>query len=655
MDTSTGRLGGIGMRQQSFSLNDILEWPQQLLQLASGAAPDRSARPSLVGGQDGSRQTTGSVTSEPGSQFALRFEPRSAGGGLCHTGVLVATCHSVAGGAALPIQCRWKRRIGMHEVDIDGIDRDQYHLSADDIGVEVVCQASSTEGAPRGGGTGVIGPVKLDPNTRMSLEQLVASGMGPFPVRHYRNVDDHHPREVMIRVTPEGVKVIHPGAARGNDGVSVCYCADFPRIVLHPTNQQMFTLELSDDPEHCFCFVALSRCSRDLIALLIRSFHSRQYVARTFLLSRMTQNPATPGAPFHVPRDNIQYDLNALSGRIARELQRTVRELLLLSRYSCNQEKEKHALQEQLRETIQSYTEAIEQMHQQVASAGGGQAGYLHLQLHDARAVYSQLQLEMQELKPQLEEAQLLEAGASPLPPSGVHTAEVAAIRGDIANLRASIAALASTSRSAPSRSAEIGRLLQDVEVLRKEKDELQRCAKQAESDKKDLVENFLYIKGCFDKLQMASVQAPTSEPEAEREVAQLKAAYDQAVDERNRYAVRFEALERDREKQKGSRESAVERMMIVNSRLIEERDQLEREKARISELYARTVGVTGLPAKASADGAGDAGEAGPGTGGHPNALEALQAELAGRVAMLEAKQEETDSLRARLRKLATV
>lgn len=648
MQTFRALFDGNGAGLQTPSLNSFLEFPQNLLQRASV---------SQAGGQATDRQKVGQAFADQGSQFSLRFEPRSEGGagGIWQTGVLAAATYSPsAGGAPLPIRCRWSRRIGMHEVEVPGIEGDQYYLSADDIGTEVVCHATSAEGAPRGGGAGVIGPVALDPSTRMSLEQLVASGVGPFPVRHHRSLDDTHPRDVMIRVTPEQVRVVHPGSARGGGDATACYCADYPKVVLHPASQQSFTLELSGDPEHSYHFVALSRCSRDLIALLIRAFHSRQYVALTYLLSQLTQNPAAPGARLSVPKESMEYDVPALGGRIAKELHRTVGQLLLLARHSRNAEKEKLELQEQLRETIQSYTEAIEKMHQQVASAGGGPAGSLRLQLHDARAVYSQLQLEMQELKPQLEEAQLLVSGAGPLAASGEHAAEVAALRGDISNLRSSIAALSSTSRGTGVRAVELQGLRQDIEVLTREKDELQRCAKKAGADKKDLIENFLYIKGCLDKLQMASLQAPPSQPDVERELAQVKTAYDQAVDERNRFSVRLEALERDREQQKGSRESAVERMMTVNSRLIEERGNLEKDKARISELYSRTVGAA-QPGGTTPATSGYPGLAAPSAEGAAKAIEALQAELAQKAAMLDEKQRETDSLRQRLRKLATV
>merc|ERR1712190_127128 len=158
-------------------------------------------------------------------------------------------------------------------------------------------------------------------------------------------------------------------------------------------------------------------------------------------------------------------------------------------------------------------------------------------------------------------------------------------------------------------RGEELRRLRSDVEQLHGEKEGLERCTVQADKEKQDLIENFLYVKGCLDKLQMASLQTPAASPEHEREVSKLKESYSQVVDERNRLAVRVEALDRDREKQKQMRESALERVMNANARLLEERDRLEKEKARVSDLYQNAMGAMGAVGPVSA---------GIGSGGYP-------------------------------------
>merc|ERR1712151_378691 len=198
-------------------------------------------------------------------------------------------------------------------------------------------------------------------------------------------------------------------------------------------------------------------------------------------------------------------------------------------------------------------------------------------------------------------------------------------------------------------RSEELRRLRQDVELLNGEKEGLKKMASNSEKEKQELVENFLYVKGLLDKLQMASLESPAASPEVEREIAQLKSQYSQIVDERNRLAVRVEHLDRDREKQKTQRESALERVMNANARLLEERDRLEKEKVRVSQLYQQTMGAMGAVAKASSN----SSDGYPSDSPSSADLQCLKQELAQKKELLEKREQEGESLRSRLRKLA--
>jgi len=630
----------VNLQTISDSLRDL---PQQLLRKTGGAS-------------DGPVHRRGTVSGDHRYDFALHFEPRSEGGGLCQTGVLVATATSRSPGEQpVPIKCCWKRRIGAHLIDIPGIDGTMYHASADDIGMSIVCVAEPTDPGYHGQAYGEMGPIELDPITRMSLENPVSFGGCRFPVRHFRDQDDPHPRDLQIHVSQDCVRVVHPGAGAPDREVVAPYMADYPKVVIHPLDYCKFRLELSEDRDKAYHFLALSRTSRDLIALLIRTFHARKYVATSFILSRLFQNPATPGAPL-TSVTHRDFDVHALSERLGKELDRTVGQLDAVDRVVKNSNEEKSQLMAQLNETITSYTDAIEKLHQQLAFSKGGSAAALQLQLHDARAQYSRLQLDVQAVKQQLEEHQ--RTAPEGIGATGDAVAEAERLKSEISQLRASISSMAgdqaANSQRDHTRAEELRRLRQDVEVLQKEKDGLERCSQQAEKEKQDLVENFLYVKGCLDKLQMASLQMPAASPEVEREVSQLKATYGQVVDDRNRLAVRVEALDRDREKQKGQRESALERVMNANARLLEERDRLEKEKARVSELYQRTMGAMGASSAEAAQQNATAASTSP-AGGDSAMLETLRAELATKTELLARKEQEGESLRSRLRKLAMV
>merc|ERR1712048_912666 len=278
---------------------------------------------------------------------------------------------------------------------------------------------------------------------------------------------------------------------------------------------------------------------------------------------------------------------------------------------------------------------------------GGGAAAQLQLQLHEERAVNQRLQLEANEVKNALEEEQRQAPQQSGNSEAETLQSEIARLRGNISSLAGEAA---SHSQRDHNRTEELRRLRQDVELLNGEKEGLERMAGNAEKEKQELVENFLYVKGLLDKLQMASLESPAASPEVEREIAQLKAQYSQIVDERNRLAVRVEHLDRDREKQKTQRESALERVMNANARLLEERDRLEKEKARVAQLYQQTMGAMGAVAKPPTGSSGGY----PSDSASTADLEALKLELAQKKELLAKREQEGESLRSRLRKLAT-
>merc|ERR1719195_143786 len=118
----------------------------------------------------------GRVSGQPSYHFSLHFEPRSEGGGLCQTGVLVATATTRSdGGQPVSINCRWKRRIGSNLIEIPGIHGCMYHTSADDIGMDIVCHAEPADSSNQGQAIGELGSFELDPITRMSLEENLIS------------------------------------------------------------------------------------------------------------------------------------------------------------------------------------------------------------------------------------------------------------------------------------------------------------------------------------------------------------------------------------------------------------------------------------------------------------------------------------------------
>lgn len=617
--------------------------------------PDQIRRTVGAPGADGAPvQRHGKVSGDHQFRFDIHFEPRSEGGGLCQTGVLVAaaTTKFDGGGQPVPITCQWKRRIGEHLIDIPGIQGSMYHASADDIGMDIVCVAEPPAGQGSGKASGVLGPFELDPITRLSLENLISSGGSRFPVRHFRNQDDPHPRDLQIHVTQDYVKVVHPGAERGSE-VLVHYTADYPRVVIHPLDTCKFCLELGEARDQIYQFVALSRTSRDLIALLIRCFHSRKYIATSLILSSLGQNPATPGAPL-TTLNKDRFDIRMLIGRLGTELDRNVGILKKVERKVRNATSEKKELQEQLRETITSYTEAIEKLHQQLNKAGPDAA--LQWKLHDARATNTKMHLELGELMQHL--ADEFPDGLGQFADEAMKTkanAEEDELKIEIEELRKNITALAGNAvnnvQIDSTRAAELTRLRRDVDMLNGEKEGLEKNLTEADKEKQNLIDNFLSVKKDLDNLQMASLNSSAADPEMERHLASLRAKQEEAIEERNKVANRLESLDREREKQKQQREAALERVMAQNTKLLEERDRMETEKARVSGLYQATMGAMGAgPDAAAAGSSACAAEFDPSV-----SVESLREELRQKTELLGKREQESESLRSRLRKLAMV
>merc|ERR1712151_1017933 len=131
-----------------------------------------------------------------------------------------------------------------------------------------------------------------------------------------------------------------------------------------------------------------------------------------------------------------EFDVQGLCQRLGKELDRTVGQLEAVDKIVKNSNEEKRQLMDQLQETIGSYTEAIEKLHQQLANAKGGTAKTLQLQLHEERAVNQRLQLEANDVKNALEEEQRQA-------PQQSGNSEAEALQSEIARLKGSIRSLA--------------------------------------------------------------------------------------------------------------------------------------------------------------------------------------------------------------------
>jgi len=325
-----------------------------------------------------------------------------------------------------------------------------------------------------------------------------------------------------------------------------------------------------------------------------------------------------------------------------------------------NTNKEKKNLHDQLEETITGYTCVIESLQDQCggshssALSGGSLKNQLQDQLRDVQAKTSELEREKSSVQQKLVEAQKANKIRS-------GQQEVQRLQGENAQLRARLDELGGnsllTERNAQAHAAEMKRLRNDVDSLHNQKEGLRKRLSMADQEKRELTDNFLYVKGELDKVQVRHSQSGTSQdPAVDYELARLREAFSQAVDERNRISMQVESMSRNLERGKCGHDASLERVMEANARLMEEKDRIEKESKRTAQLYAESVRQlqfqqqqAGLMTSAY------------GVGGHPNQgaaqlsedIRNLQHELSQRQEALAQKEAENDSLKTRIRKLA--
>ncbi len=88
------------------------------------------------------------------------------------------------------------------------------------------------------------------------------------------------------------------GGTANDDAISFKYTIDYPRIELHPFDTKRFKLIYSDDKKDATYSLnksldlkALTRQSRDLIALAIKCFSAHTYYLNSRIISEVNNNP----------------------------------------------------------------------------------------------------------------------------------------------------------------------------------------------------------------------------------------------------------------------------------------------------------------------------------------------------------------------------
>lgn len=601
----------------------------------------------------------GSVKGECNYHFKFRLE----GGGYFQTGVLVASAESSQGGLPVPLKCKWRRRVGDLPVEIPGVTSNMYQISADDVGtdISVEAQPADADDGHHGIVVGEIGPFELDPATRRSLDNALGLGGSRFTVMQSKLPGEAATsrQDMSIHVSTEGVRVAAAQGSgyqnRDNKEIYAEYSPDYPKVIIHPLDTSKFQLVMNE--VKTFHLIALSRTSRDLIALTIRCFHAKKFMSTSSILQTVlpVQLPDTAGV---MPTMDARLDASIVLERLAKELNRTMQQKEISEKVLRNTNHEKKQLQEQLMETISGFTEVIESLQDQcVDGATAPPAERIQDQLRDVTAANHALQAELQTMRIHLdklaESKKAAEARGSSVGPE----AQVHQLKDERDMLKARLEELNSNSNSVQHdqqeqvHTQELKRLRQDVEALHNQKEQLRKHLQDQDKERQELQDNFLYVKGQLDKVQLKQAEAAENgSSDGRKELQRHRQTLQTVTDERNRLANRLESTLNVLEKEKAYHEQSVERVTSANSKLMEEKDRIAREVERLSNLY--TESVNQLQAGQETHGNifrsdSEANSVDPAELAHLK----LQADELD-AAILE-KEEENESLKTRIRKLA--
>jgi len=621
---------------------------------------------------------SGIVSGEYNYHFRFHLE----GGGFFQTGVLIASAESSPGGMPVPLRCTWKRRVNDLAIEMQGVTSNMYQISADDVGTSICVEAkpADADDGHVGLAFGEIGPFELDPGTRRSLDNALGAGHCKFAAMQSmvpgEPLTEKNRQEVSINVTAESITVVplQGGTEKAGKEVSAEFSPEYPRVIIHHLDTSKFQLILNE--ARTFHLHALSRTSRDLIALTIRCFHAKKFLSTSDLLQELFPvHRIAPGSKAGGSDGHL--DKCILLERIAKELNRSMQQKEISDRVLRNTHREKEELQKQIMETIGGYTEVIEGLQQQCAE---GMAAArtptipierLQEEYREAQSCNQAMQAEIQAMRRHLEEARRTWQAAEAVAPKGdlggLGTAvgqEVSQLQEERNLLQARLQELSTNSVSVIQReqadqghAQELKRLRQDVEMLHDQKVSLRRTLQDADRTRQELQENFLYVKGQLDKVQMKQAQSSQGSGADDKEIARCRQNLEAVTEERNRLSVRMEALCRELEKDKAYHEASLERVMAANGRLMEEKDRSDKEVKRLSRLYAEAVQQVQQQSQTLQSGVfrNDS------VGGSPSdefaaeqeEISKLRAQVTQVDESIKKKEQENESLKNRIRKLA--
>ncbi|GIX60843.1 DNA topoisomerase 2 [Babesia caballi] len=328
-------------------------------------------------GSSAIKRTSVAVSGEYNFGFNLKFHPQEIG-------VVVAT---VSGVKEEDCVFRWARRHATYEIDIDHVTGPRYALSADDIGTSLVLYC--TPNGDLGTAIGEIGPIDVDVTSRRAIQDALISSTARHDLFLERDAstarslsgclhapeqapkaDGSHVKYVMYIMSEE--VQLQPDDFTAEGVIKGRYSSSYPRVRLCKDDALRLFLRIND--KHEITLRAFSKQQRDMIALMLRAFHSRLLILNALeanslevLRDGKLQDPTNGGRHLDVvlalqkANDDLSVSLDETT-RLRREVSR------------CKQEKS--YLESEIENTIKVFQQQLSASDADAPQAGQPKDGY---------------------------------------------------------------------------------------------------------------------------------------------------------------------------------------------------------------------------------------------------------------------------------------
>lgn len=226
---------------------------------------------------------------------------------------LVAEAKDKETGFPAAIKCKWQRLRGNRIYNMNTIHGNVYQLSAEDVGCKIRVEVEPLDDEIyEGKAIAEFGPVTVEPSARQSLEYILGSGGSRFPVTIYypedrfKMIDERKFREGTLIINNKTIRLEEKQdfAGKRKEVFSCKYTIDHPKIDITSNDTKMLTIDYYDDDDvygsekglnFSLDLRALSRQSRDLIALSIRCFSALNYFKHSKVISSLNKDEETEG------------------------------------------------------------------------------------------------------------------------------------------------------------------------------------------------------------------------------------------------------------------------------------------------------------------------------------------------------------------------